>query len=272
MATVLVTGATDGIGRQTAIDLVGRGADVAIHGRDPKKVDAVASELERLRPGSVRARLVRDLASLAEVRALAVDAERALGALDVLLENAGVFMKRRELTVDGFEKTFAVNHLAHVLLAHLLLPSLERTKAPRIIVVSSMAHRSGRLEWRDFSLAKQYEGYAAYAQSKLANVLFATELARRLGDRARVHSLHPGVVSTNLLREGFGFGGSDSLVDGAATSVFLALDPEGGRSTGSYWVRKREAEPHEDATDRKTTARFYEESCRMVGIEPLPPV
>jgi retinol dehydrogenase 14 len=271
MTTILLTGATDGIGRQTADDLVERGAQLVIHGRSREKLDRVTSELQAKRSGSVVASLVADLSRLDEVRRLAADAAAIEPGIDVLLANAGVFMNERVVTKDGYEASFAVSHLAHLLLAQLLLPTLRRSSDGRVVFVASVAHQRGRIDFDDYHFEKQpYGAYEAYARAKLANVMTAAELARRLGGSPAVFSLHPGVVSTKLLREGFGMQGPDSHEEGAATSVHLALDPEVRAHSGRYFVKKAVAATNPIVGDTAATARLYEDSCRMLGLEPLP--
>lgn len=256
--TILVTGSTDGIGKETARLLVERGADVVVHGRTLEKAERARAEV-----GAARA-LAADLASLDEVRALA--GNFAGGGLDVLVNNAGVYAKKRTLTADGRELTMAVNHDAPFLLTHLLLPALARSADPRVVNVSSIAHARGHIDVDDIDMARGWDGYGAYAASKLANVLFSVELARR-APNLRVNALHPGVVSTKLLKAGFSMHGPDSLTDGARTSVHLAL--AGVRATGKYFANEREAQPARAAADRELCARFYDASCRRVRIEPL---
>jgi NAD(P)-dependent dehydrogenase (short-subunit alcohol dehydrogenase family) len=268
---ILVTGATDGIGRETALELARRGAAVIVHGRDPKKLKdahaAVAAASTVPAPEPVRA----DLASLEEVRALARELDGRGVALDVLVNNAGIFSRRRAKSADGFELTFAVNHLAPFLLTHLVLHGPSGAKLERVVNVSSMAHASGSLDARDpLRSASGQTGYDAYATSKLANVLFSVELAKRLAPRKiDVNSLHPGVVSTNLLREGFGGGGPDSLEEGAATSVHLALSSAVRGTTGKYFVRSRETRPSAAAQDAALARRLYDVSCEATGARPL---
>jgi NAD(P)-dependent dehydrogenase (short-subunit alcohol dehydrogenase family) len=245
---ILVTGATDGIGKQTALDLQKKGHEVLVHGR---KTPSYAA----------------DFGSLDEVRKLAAEVLAKHPKLDVLVNNAGVFVHKRALTKDGFETTFQVNHLAPFLLTHLLLGALENG---RIVNVSSMAHASGSLDWKNLQGETDYDGYDAYARSKLANVLFTIELARRLGANPTVNALHPGVVSTKLLKEGFGSRGPDSHEEGAATSVFLATSREAAGKTGGYWVRSRIATPSPAARDPQAQRRLYELSASMTGISPLP--
>lgn len=251
MSSILVTGATDGIGRETARILSEQGHDVIVHGRTLEKAQAIVRQLGK---GTA---VAADLASLDEVRALA--GRKELGALDVLVNNAGVYMKTRKVTPEGGrETTMAVNHDAPFLLTHLLIDRLER-----VVNVSSIAHQRGRIDVDDLDFERSFDGYAAYASSKLANVLFTVELARRF-TRVQCNALHPGVVSTKLLRAGFNMKGPDSHEDGAATSVFLATTDVG--VNGRYFVRCKEATPNPDANDRALCERFYEASRARVGL------
>jgi NAD(P)-dependent dehydrogenase (short-subunit alcohol dehydrogenase family) len=268
-SVVLVTGATDGIGRETALELARRGARVVAHGRDAKKLAAVHASLRGLAadtPDTVRA----DFASLDEVRSMAGALAARREPLTVLLNNAGVYTRKPARSKDGFELTFAVNHLAHFLLTHLVLEN-DAGSLERIVNVSSGVHASGEIDLADPDGSKAGKtGYEAYAHSKLANVLFSVELARRLAPRRiDVNALHPGVVSTNLLRAGFGGGGPDSLEEGAATSVLLALAPEVRGVTGKYFARCRETRSASLAGDADLARRFYEVSCRLAGCRPI---
>ncbi|MCA9662693.1 MAG: SDR family NAD(P)-dependent oxidoreductase [Myxococcales bacterium] len=268
---ILVTGATDGIGRQTALELARRGALVILHGRSDAKLAAtremILAEVADARLDAVRA----DLSGLDEVRELAAEVGRRYPALDVLLNNAGVYMKARELSRDGLEKTMAINHDAPFLLSHLLLDNLRRARQGRVVNVASIAHARGRLDLEDLDLARGWSEYGAYAASKLANVLFTVELARRLeGTPVTVNALHPGVVSTKLLLEGFNMRGGDSLAEGAATSVTLALDPDLADVTGRYFSGGQLARTNRAADDDALVERFYLASAKAVGVEPLP--
>lgn len=265
---ILVTGATDGIGKQTALELIRAGADVIVHGRSKEKVTATAEEIARQAGGRAPDTVVGDLASMDAVRELARALRSRPRLPAVLLHNAGVFETERHVTVDGFERTFAINHLAPFLLTHLLLDKL--VAPARIVLVASGVHRSGRISLDDLHLARGYEGYRAYAQSKLANVLFANELARRLGNPAiGVFSLHPGVIATKLLRTGFGGGGA-SLSTGARTSVFAALDPSLEGRTALYLDDAKVARCSDAGRDEKAMRALYDASCALVGIDGLP--
>jgi retinol dehydrogenase 14 len=269
---VLVTGATDGIGRQTALELVRRGVGVLVHGRNTQRLEQVCRELEAEGRGRVLDPLRADLSRLGEVRALVAELEQRQVEVDVLVNNAGVYMRERQETAEGYEMTMGVNHDAPFLLTHLLLAGPSGSTLRRIINVSSIAHQRGRLDLEDLDFKRRgFDGYTVYAASKLANVLFTVELARRLvGQRVTVNALHPGVVSTKLLTEGFGVQGRDSLEEGSATSVKLAVDPELEGVTGRYFMAGREAQMNPAAGDRELARRFYELSARRVGVEPLP--
>jgi NAD(P)-dependent dehydrogenase (short-subunit alcohol dehydrogenase family) len=269
---VLVTGSSDGIGKETASLLAERGARVILHGRNPERLEAAAKEVDR-RSGSWPAgQELADLSSLAEVRRLAARIVEEFPRIDVLINNAGVFMRERTLTADGFETTFAVNHLAPVLLTHLLLPALAESPQGRIVNVSSGAHLGGQLDWDNLQGEKHYDPLGAYCLSKLGIVMVTVELGRRLRGRGAitVNALHPGVVSTRLLRAGFGGHGPDSAGEASQTSVQLALSPELATSTGGYYARGRVSRSHPLAGERSITSRFYEQSCQMVGVEPIP--
>ncbi|UQA60973.1 SDR family oxidoreductase [Polyangium aurulentum] len=269
---ILVTGATDGIGRQTALELLRRGARVLVHGRNAEKASATCEALRR-QTASDRVEVEHaDLSSMAEVRALADRVLARHEKIDVLLNNAGVFLHERHLTAEGHETTFAVNHLAPFLLTHLLLPALERSDAARIVTVSSIAHNRGQIDFNDLTSSRYYHGYTAYASSKLANILFAYELSRRLrGTKITSNVLHPGVITTKLLRTGFGTGGG-TLEQGAATSVRLATDPSLAQVTGKYFADEREAKSSALSHDRALQRRLYDVSAQLTGVAPLPPV
>lgn len=270
--TILLTGASDGIGRQTASELAAAGAHLILHGRNQAKLDAVVASLERIPGHGAIETVVADLSDLEQVRALAEEVDRRLGerGLDVLLNNAGVYLKQRETGAQGHELTWTVNYLAPFLLSHLLLPALQRSEdGGRIVNVSSVAHSRGRLNWKDLNFTRGYSAYDAYAQSKLALTMFSKELAERLGDQGPlVVSLHPGVVSTKLLIEGFGVEGSESLSEGAATSVHLALLPaERLRAdNGGYFARKKIAASNPLVRDAEARARLYAQTCELLGI------
>jgi NAD(P)-dependent dehydrogenase (short-subunit alcohol dehydrogenase family) len=268
--TILVTGATDGIGTQTAFELARRGHHVLVHGRNAGKVDAVKADLARRVAGARVDGIVFDLASLAAVRKGAAQVLAQHERLHVLLNNAGVFSHARRLTADGFELSFGVNHLAHFLLTELLLPRLTESAAPgrasRVVNVSSQAHQGGKLVLADLQLERGYTGFGAYGASKLANVLHAKALAARLeASKLTANSLHPGVIGTKLLREGWGASGG-TLEQGARTSVYVALEPELEGVTGRYFSDAHEAQPSSAAQDARLAAELEQASRKLVGL------
>lgn len=262
MSIALVTGATDGIGLETARALTQRGDTVLVHGRTAEKAKAAAASL-----GPLATPVWGDLGALAQVRALAAQVAQVLGdrPLDVLINNAGVFEAERRESADGHELTMAVNHLAPFLLTKLLLPALTKAPQGRVVNVSSMAHARGRLDLTDFELKRHFEGYAAYATSKLANVLFTHALARRLaGTSVTTAALHPGVISTKLLRKGFGATGAP-LAQGAKTSVYVATAPELAKVNGRYYSDSREVSPAAQANDEPLEEQLWELSERLTA-------
>jgi NAD(P)-dependent dehydrogenase (short-subunit alcohol dehydrogenase family) len=262
---ILVTGASDGIGLETARQLVAHGADVILHGRSPQRVQAAHAALSAAAGRPLPAPVLADFASLASVAALATKLQEDGIRPTVLINNAGIFMRHRERTVDDIEQTMAVNHFAPFLLTQALLAQ-PRCALSRIVNVSSMAHGRGHLDLADITCKKRpFEPYAMYAASKLANVAFSVELARRLGSRAAVNALHPGVVSTKLLTEGFGMRGHDSLADAAATSVYLATAPEAATVSGEYFVACRKAAMNPAAKDPAFARAFFDQSQAVVA-------
>ena len=271
-SVVLVTGATDGIGKETALELARLGARVIVHGRSEARVAAAHRELQSVSETPPPEPVIADFASLSQVRGLVLELARRKLSIDTVINNAGVYMKRRELSAEGIELTMAVNHFAHVLLTHLLLESAVGQSLGRVINVSSIAHTRAYIDLDDIENTRTpYDDYQAYASSKFANVLFTVELARRLKARGvSVNALHPGVVSTKLLQTGFEMRGPDSLGKGARSSVMLAISPEYAHISGAYFVEGRESHMHRRASDTDLAARYYELSVARVGAEPLP--
>ena len=270
--TCLITGATNGIGQETAVELAGMGATVVLVARDERRGRATQSEIKE-RTGADSELLMADLASLADVRRVAEEYRSRHDNLHVLINNAGAYNKQRELTKDGYEMTIGVNHLAHFLLTDLVL-DLVKTSAPsRIINVSSGAHSGATIDFDDLQSENSYAlaGMRAYGQSKLANVLFTNELARRLeGTKVTANSLHPGVVRTGFGRNSGGVIGAvfavfqtvgrPLLLDaakGAETSIYLASSPEVESITGEYFVKSKSVASNDESNDPEVARRLW---------------
>ena len=276
--TILVTGATSGIGLVAARELAAMGAEVALVGRDPGRLDAALREVQGRTPGGRIHALRADLASLAGVRALAEEVRARFPRLHVLLNDAGGVSARREVTVDGLERTFAVNHLAPYLLTRLLADRLRESAPSRVVNVASVAHRHADLDFDDLQLARGYRTMRAYARSKLANVLFTRELARRLGgSRVTANCVHPGAVATRIWSGAPWIARPVLLVlkrfmrtpeEGARPLVHLAASPELEALTGAYFEGRRQVEPSDLARDPAVAERLWDESARLVGLPP----
>lgn len=271
----LVTGATSGIGRVTAVELARRGAAVHLVARDRAKGEATLAEVARA--GSGRARLhLADLSSMAAVRALAQEVRDAAPALHVLVNNAGAVEMQRRVTPEGLERTFAVNHLAYFLLTNLLLDRLRASAPARVVNVASAAHRRQTLDFGDLQSTRRYAGLRVYGRSKLANLLFTRELARRLaGSGVTANSLHPGVVATGFGRSSGGWMGFGTRLiapllltpeQGAETVLYLACSPEVEGVSGEYFERCRPVRPSAAARDDAAARRLWEESARLAGL------
>ena len=264
---VLITGSTDGIGKQTALELARLGATVLLHGRNAERGQKALAEVRKVTGSESLDYFAADLSSLKQVRALAAQVREKYDRLHVLVNNAGVYMQERRLTEDGLETTFAVNHLAHFLLTHLLLDLLKKSAPARIVNVSSGLHHSARVDLDDLQGEKRFSGFSAYCLSKLGNILFTYELAERLaGTGVTVNALHPGGIATKLLRAASGSSGA-SLEEGAATPVYLASAPEVENVTGEYFVRKRAAPSSPLTHDVKLRREFWAISERLAGIK-----
>ncbi|WP_156388016.1 SDR family oxidoreductase [Cellulomonas sp. Root137] len=272
--TVLVTGATSGIGRATAVGLAALGARVAVTGRSRERAEEVARGIRA--SGGLADVFVADLSSQEQVRQLADDVLRACPRLDVLVNNVGGYWNTRHVTADGLERTFALNHLAPFLLTNLLLDRLAQTAPARIVTVSSNAQAQGRIAFDDLQGERSYSGSRAYNQSKLANVMFTYALARKLrGTEVTANALHPGVVSTS-------FGADDpgrvqrALVplvrpfmrtpaQGAVTSIHLASAPELAHVTGLFFANSKPKRSSAQSYDEDAATRLWQLSADLVG-------
>ncbi|KAB2929715.1 MAG: SDR family oxidoreductase [Leptonema illini] len=257
--TVLITGATDGIGLAAARELCRRKSRLLLHGRNQEKLEEARKSLQAESPDCDVELYRADLSSMDEVRSLARQIKEKHQALDVLLANAATFERDFHLTGDGFERTIAVNHYAHFLLVMLLLDLLKASSGARIVIVSSVAHSNGRLELESPE-ASRHDGFQAYANSKLFNILFANALAERLdGTGVTVNSLHPGVINTKILRENFGMTGA-AVESGADTPVFLCVSPSLKDVTGQYFVKRRISEVSHLARDKTAREKLWHHS------------
>jgi retinol dehydrogenase 14 len=276
--TVLITGATNGIGKAAAFEFARQGANVVIGGRDRTKTESVASEIRSNSGNKNVEYLLADLSSQASIRQLADDFKAKHSRLDVLINNAGGIFDTRKTTVDGLEYTFAFNHLAYFLLTNLLLNVLKASSPSRIINVSSSAHFLARLDLDDLQSQKRYEGLTVYGMTKLTNVMFTYELAKRLqGTGVSVNAVHPGRVNTAFAE------GSQTLLirlsmslskwllgispeQGADTLVYLATSPEVAGVSGKYFARRKPRRTNARSYDDAANLRLWNESARLVKL------
>ena len=283
--SVLITGATNGIGKASAFELAKLGAEVIIVGRDEIKTRNVLHDLKSQSANANMDMLVGDLSSIAEIKRVAAEFSARRERLDVLLNNAGAVFSAYQVSADGYEMTFALNHLSYFMLTLLLLDILKRTAAEqgeaRIINVSSSAHRNAALRLDNLRDQSGYSFMNSYGASKLMNVLFTYELARRLEDSAvTVNALHPGLVDTGF---GHNTGRLWSVVikvlqklfaispeKGAETLVYLASSPDVAGISGKYWNEKQQKRSSANSYDREQQKRLWEFSAEITGLRELP--
>jgi NAD(P)-dependent dehydrogenase (short-subunit alcohol dehydrogenase family) len=264
---VLVTGSTDGIGKETARQLAQLGAAVVVHGRSVERCQAVRDELRAATGNRNIDCVAADLSSQRQVRQLAAEIVARYDQLHVLINNAGVILLQRQLSEDGIEMSFAVNHLAPFLLTHLLLDLLRKSAPARIVNVSSTVHYGAQIKFDNLQGERRYNGVEAYKVAKLGNVLFTVELAERLkGSGVTVNCLHPGVVATKLLDTGWGWSNGLSAAQGAALSVYLAASPAVEQVTGQYFESKSAGGASPQASDVKLRRKFWEVSAALTGM------
>ena len=275
----LVTGGNSGIGAVAARELARKGFRVGIVGRNRGKLDEAAAKIKREAATPLVDVFVADLSVQGDVRRLADEVKAQYPRLDVLLNNAGAMFSQREETADGIEMTWALNHLAYFLLTDLLLDLLNESPGARVVSVASDAHRMARsgIRFDDPEYKAGYGGWKAYGQSKLANILFTRELARRLkesGSTVTANSLHPGFVNTSFTEgSGLGFFAFRMLANavaispekGAETSVYLASSPEVAGTSGTYFAKSRPAKPYSAAEDDAAARRLWDLSANMTG-------
>jgi len=278
----VITGGTSGIGKATAAGLAQMGATVVIVGRNQEKGNAVLDEIQDASGNNALAFLLADLSSQASIRQLAAEIQQRYAHLDVLINNAGVFMLRRQTTVDGLEVTFAVNHLAAFLLTNLLLDLLKASAPARIIHVDSDSHEKATIRMNDLQGEKNYRFWHAYGQSKLAMLLCSYELARRLeGTGVTVNALHPGFVATSMGMNNVGAIGRAvagavlpllgmTPEDGAKTSLYLASSPEVADVSGRYFVKSVPVRSAPLSYDETLQRQMWAASEKLVGLAVAP--
>jgi NAD(P)-dependent dehydrogenase (short-subunit alcohol dehydrogenase family) len=273
--TVLITGATDGIGQQVAKEIAALGARIVIAGRSHEKCERTVGEVIAFSGNSDVHYLVADLSSMEEVRMLADAFQARYDRLDVLMNNAGASFLHRTWSVDGIEKTFALNHLAYFLLTNLLLDLLKSSAPSRIVNTSSGSAHRGKIRFKDIHHQRFYFVHTAYAQSKLANVMFTYALARRLeGSGVTANVFHPGLVRTGIFRKVKGVGPiiewilthkAIPLEEGAKTMVYLAASPEVEGKSGHFYYKKQIHETIEESYDVEAQERLWQISEDMVA-------
>jgi NAD(P)-dependent dehydrogenase (short-subunit alcohol dehydrogenase family) len=271
--TVVITGATSGIGQVTAEELARQGARIVFTARDAAKAGVTLARLKGIGPGAQHDWVQADLSTIAAMKAAGAALAAKAGRIDVLVNNAGAIFDHREVTADGLEKTFAVNHMAYFVVTEVLRPNL----APRARIVStaSGAHAFGRLDFTDLQSAQRYSGMTAYGTSKLCNILWTCALSRRLASTGiTANCFHPGGVNTGfadnttgLLRTLMGLAKPFMLTPqkGADTLVWLASAREIEGRTGGYWVKRKLVQPSAAARDPDNVARLWAESARIAG-------
>jgi retinol dehydrogenase-12 len=276
--TCLVTGASSGVGEETALGLARLGARVVLVCRSRERGERARAAIAKASGNPAVQLQLGDLASQAAIRQLAKEIRASVPAIHVLVNNAAVVNWRRATTADGLEATFAVNHLAYFLLTHLLLGRIVAGAPARIVNVASDGHRFGRLDFEDLQLERRYSWWRAYTASKLANVLFTVELARRLeGSGVTANCLHPGAVASRLGHNNGRFAKVVtgllvpfflSPAQGAETSIWAASSPEIEGVSGRYFEKRKEVSPSSAARDAETARRLWRESCRLTGLAP----
>jgi NAD(P)-dependent dehydrogenase (short-subunit alcohol dehydrogenase family) len=273
----LITGATSGIGKAAANILAGQGYEMIVTGRNPAKVSDTVKEIREHTGNDLVHGLVADLADLGQVRQLSAQVQGKFPHLDILINNAGAYFNKRQRTRYGVEKTFLVNHLASFLLTNLLLGSLYQSPSARIINVASNAHEHAQLDLNDLNFDRFYFGFWAYGRSKLANILFTYELARRLKDGPiTVNALHPGRVGTDIFKTDFSILGSAfkwfieriSLTpeQGADNTIYLAISPEVEGISGKYFVKREAVRSSPSSYDEGLARRLWEVSEKIAEL------
>ena len=278
---VLVTGANSGIGRAASLALAKMGATVVMVARNKERGEAARSEIIRESQNSSVDLLLADLSSLESVRQLATEFQRKYSKLHVLINNAGLFNQRRHVTMDGYEDTFTTNYLAPFLLTNLQLDLLKASAPSRIINVSSVGHYNGHINFDDLNLEKEYGGWKAYGQSKLALVLFTHELAKKLqGTGVTVNAVHPGTVATNIWSRPLGPVGFIMALpklfmttpkQGAETIVYLASSPDAKDLNGEYLEKLKTKKSSDESYNEDIAQRLWDVSTKLTRLSQVVP-
>ncbi|MCX8057365.1 MAG: SDR family oxidoreductase [Ignavibacteria bacterium] len=267
MQTILITGSTDGIGKQTALELADLGHQIIIHGRNEERCLRTLDEIQNKTNNRNLDFVVADFSEFEPINEMVKTLNSKFDKIDVLINNAGVFLNQRKTNSKVIELTFMINHLAHFYLTYLIFDLLKNSDDPRIINVSSIAHESADFNNHDFQLKKNYSGYSAYANSKLFNLWFTYALHRRLkNSKFKVFALHPGVISTKLLYAGFRIQGSPLNV-GAETPVYLAVSNNLNDLNGKYFIKKKPQKSSKLSYDENLQEIFWDYSIELCGLE-----
>jgi NAD(P)-dependent dehydrogenase (short-subunit alcohol dehydrogenase family) len=274
--TVVITGATSGIGEVAARTLASRGARIVFVARDRNRGEATLAQLRKAGAGVEHRTLYADLSRLSEMKRVAEEIAASESRIDVLMNNAGAIFDRRYETEDALERTFALNHMSYFIVTHILRERLIATPGARIINTASDAHRRATAEFSDLQLANGFGSLKAYCKSKLYNILFTRELARRFKDAGVIaNSLHPGFVATRFADEGKGITSSAFRLlkhlaitpeEGARTLIFLASSKDAGEVTGQYFYQCAQKIPTPAAQDDEAARRLWRESERIAGM------
>jgi NAD(P)-dependent dehydrogenase (short-subunit alcohol dehydrogenase family) len=276
--TVLVTGGTSGIGEVAATRLAEKGARIILVARDEKRAKATLAKLRTANPDSNHVFHIADLSLMAETKRVGEEIALREARIDVLLNNAGALFNRREETSEGLERTFATNHMAYFVLTNVLLEKLRATPGARIVCTASDAHKGNRLDFDDLQSKKRYMGFSVYGRSKLCNILFTRELARRIaGSGMTANSLHPGFVATRFGAGSGGFMdavlrvakpvGAISAEEGAKTIIYLTSSPDVANISGDYFYKCKVTAPTKEAQSDEDAKKLWEISAKLAGIE-----
>jgi NAD(P)-dependent dehydrogenase (short-subunit alcohol dehydrogenase family) len=274
---VLITGANSGIGKATAIKLATMGANMVMLCRNKEKGETARQDIIQTSGNKNIALILIDLADLGSVRKAAEEINAKYDHIDVLINNAGGYFEKRKTSKDGYEYTFAMNHLGHFLLTNLLLDELKAAVNARIINLSSDIHKQGHINFDDLMTEKKYKGFNVYSHAKLANILFTNELARRLHDTyITVNTLHPGMVRTNFTADASMFIKFMMIImgrflkspeKGAETSVYLASSEEVDEISGKYFVNRKEKKSSPESYSEEVAKKLWDVSCELTGLE-----